>query len=392
MSQKPGEEFSGKQRQEPASRCKCCVEVGLKRFRTAAGFKTRKVERHERDAPFTAMPNFEWDSLSESTQRICKRYEEHGLSEDVRRDLALAGGTEREFQTLQEAFNRVTHRTREPRSPALQLYKAMTSVIASLEADVAEGEAESGTAESDVMMAKIPAFKKTKTENEETARGTLALQQAEQAKPYVLPAQWADLKKEYDMRCGLQVDWNTICRETNASAACYGYLAGQLTNNIQATAQDKAAQLRLAVRDGWKQYRAKGKPEQASSNPSSVKETQPVTKKAKKTQEIQRTGGNAGYEHSYGNWTYWHVNCEAIPKSKRFGWSDRSDVKQPLCMACNTRFYTEENAEPMRMLDHAKYHPMYCHGKCRAVLQRSEFRSGMLKNGGKQKLCATCQG
>ena len=36
------------------------------------------------------------------------------------------------------------------------------------------------------------------------------------------------------------------------------YVAGQLTNIIQATAQDKAAQLRQAVRDGWKQYRAKG--------------------------------------------------------------------------------------------------------------------------------------
>ena len=102
--------------------------------------------------------------------------------------------------------------------------------------------------------------------------------------------------------------------------------------------------------------------------------------------------GKVAVKSRTGNWTYWHVNCEAIPKSKRFGWSDRSDVKQPLCMACNTRFYTEENAEPVRMLDHAKYHPMYCHGKCRAVLQRSEFRSGMLKNGGKQKLCAKCQG
>ena len=163
------------------ARCKCCVEVGLKRFRAGAGFKTRKLEKHGREVRHMSMPNFDWDSLSESTQRICKRYEEHGLSEDVRCDLALAGGTEREFQTLQEAFNRVTHRTREPRSRALQLYKVMTSVIGSLEADVAEGDAGSGTVEMDSMMAEIPACKKTKTENEETARGNPALQQVEQA-------------------------------------------------------------------------------------------------------------------------------------------------------------------------------------------------------------------
>ena len=125
-------------------------------------------------------------------------------------------GTEREFQTLQEAFNRVTHRTREPRSRALQLYKVMTSVIASLEADVTEDGVESETAESDKRMAGLAADKKRKSEQQESAHGKLAPQQVEQAEPYVLPAEWAELKKEYDMRtgCGLQVDWGMICRET----------------------------------------------------------------------------------------------------------------------------------------------------------------------------------
>ena len=45
-----------------------------------------------------------------------------------------------------------------------------------------------------------------------------------------LPETWKKLKAEYDLRCGLVVDWMTIYKATNGSEGCRGYLAGVLTS------------------------------------------------------------------------------------------------------------------------------------------------------------------
>ena len=147
-------------------------------------------------------------------------------------------------------------------------------------------------------------------------------------KQQFLPAKWLELKKEYDVRtgCGLQVDWDTICRETQASAACYGYLAGQLTNNIQATAQDKAAQLRQAVRDGWKQYRAKGKGEAAVSDPNSA--------------ASQQDRQHYGQLKTKDRWRWTCPKAGCARKVKGYGESANQDQERVTCQACGSYFRT----------------------------------------------------
>ena len=140
--------------------------------------------------------------------------------------------------------------------------------------------------------------------------------------------------------CGWQVDWGTICRETNASAACYGYLAGQLTNNIQATAQDKAAQLRQAVRDGWKQYRTKAKTEQIPSTPSSAKETQPVIK-----------------EVALYTWRCPHTKCQGK------GEAGNPDQERVRCPKCTTYFRTSGRAREKGMRRVFLHKCPFCEGE-----------------------------
>ena len=154
------------------------------------------------------------------------------------------------------------------------------------------------------------------------------------------------------MRCGLQVDWNTICRETNASAACYGYLAAQLTNNIQATAQDKAAQLRLAVRDGWKQYRSKGKLQEPVSHPTRVTQQgrlqcykcKALLNVEQQCCRISCTSCGAKVTIEKGDfakgWCFEHEIC-AMKTENSFGASRKPEQTRVDCRRCKKKFTTQ---------------------------------------------------
>ena len=162
--------------------------------------------------------------------------------------------------------------------------------------------------------------------------------------------------------CGLQVGWDTICRETKASAACYGYLAGQLTNNTQATAQDKAAQLRQAVRDGWKQYRAKGKGEAAVSDPNSAASQQVC---------------------------FWHEDCKCKQNRQHYGISTNPAVKQLTCRACRSRFHVKATQMPFHLKKVQRESPWFCNG-CNKDKEKSDFGLKELTKGS-GKRCADCK-
>ena len=246
----------------------------------------------------------------------------------------------------------------------------MGDVIANLEQDAninqesSRGEGQTSEARHDETCTK---GRKRNTEHGAAEPSKKILPQTLQTREQALPAKWLELKKEYDMRtgCGLQVDWATICRETNASDACYGYLAGQLTSNIQATAQDKAAQLRQAVRDGWKQYRSKGQAAQArSEKPSEV---------------IAESAEASDYK-----WV--HAGCTAKPASQRFGLGSKPDQKQVYCKACSTKFWTI-GKEPEQIAKQTAS-PWVCTG-CSQELSKKDF-SLKQRTKGAHKKCKFC--
>ena len=129
-------------------------------------------------------------------------------------------------------------------------------------------------------------------EHEETLACGQELQHVDMPNHLSLPAKWRKLKSEFDLRVGYasQINWDTICRETNASDACYDYLAGQLTGNARAPAKDKAAQLKLALNDGWKQYRTKAGQHGMKNSVETKKQCGPTSGLAHTAQPEKRHG------------------------------------------------------------------------------------------------------
>ena len=312
----------------------------------------------------------------------CGPSADHGLTDACSKILTQAGVQQQGLAALSQAFKQAAtiREVRSRRQALLRVFKRILTEATSQHEKNDKSRGRSATQAGEVAKdapATKDANRHPKHEDSPACRPTSQLRPTSQRidvpKQQPLPAKWAELKKEYDVRtgCGLQVDWDTICRETNASAACYGYLAGQLTNNIQATAQDKAAQLRQAVRDGWKQYREPKRNCQSD-----------ITNANQQQQNV----------HNAGNFTYWHVHCTSARAGNNFGWSERGNVKQIACLACKQRFYTKDNKEAEIVPQHAKYHPWFCHGSCQQFLRRSDFTATMLSRGGKNKLCAKCKG
>ena len=150
------------------------------------------------------------------------------------------------------------------------------------------------------------------------------------------------------------------------------YVAGQLTNIIQATAQDKAAQLRQAVRDGWKQYRAKGQRQPGVSNTSSAASQRASPSTREKLIEY------------VCQWE--HAGCTAKPSKARCGVADRADQDRVYCQACGSRFWTRE-ITPKEIAKQAAS-PWSC-SKCSRTLSRDDF-SVCQRTQGSAKKCKMC--
>ena len=105
--------------------------------------------------------------------------------------------------------------------------------------------------------------------DEEAAREREFDEQNSFAAQLELPETWKKLKAEYDLRCGLAVDWTTIYQATNGSESCRGYLAGVLTSiAFERDVTAKLERITEAVRRGWKKFKAKpeaSKPEISDS-------------------------------------------------------------------------------------------------------------------------------
>ena len=232
-------------------------------------------------------------------------------------------------------------------------------------------------------------------------RGTLAAQ-------LELPETWKKLKAEYDLRCGLAVDWTTIYQATNGSESCRGYLAGVLTSiAFERDMTAKVITLTEAVRTGWKKFK-KGKIANAQEiqlqggDQQSLNKTQAHSVGA--DLEVEQVSGAGSDQESSGpagskdeaqrtqsagkaiQFKWDHVGCKAKPASQRYGLADTSAQKRAYCKACGNQYWT--HGSERKQCARESTSPWEC-SSCARDLTKEDF-SDKQKTKGAAKKCKYC--